>query len=217
MTLRFDAVLWDMDGVLVDSEPMHVEMARTLFARYGVDYTDEENAKHFGRTDAEMIRDMVAQHGLAVAVEELVQQRAELVVKRTWENPNAMDGVPDVLRALHGAGYRFALASSSAMVVIEATLGALAIRELFDVVVSGLSIGRGKPAPDVFLEAARQLRVPPARCLVVEDSRNGLLAAKAAGMTCVSIPCAATRAENFAEADYKLGSLRELPPLLNRA
>ena len=221
MTRRFgrfpaslDAVLWDMDGVLVDSEPMHVETARELLAEYGVPYSDEDNARHFGHTDAELFRDVVARHRLTVSVDELVRRRAELVVKRTWDDPHPMDGVPDVLHTLHAAGYRFALASASGPPVIEATLGALAIRPLFDVVVSGLTVGRGKPAPDIFLEAARRLGVPPARCLVVEDSRNGLLAAKAAGMTCVSIPCAATTGEDFSEADYRLPTLRDLPALL---
>jgi HAD superfamily hydrolase (TIGR01509 family) len=203
-----------MDGVLVDSEPMHVETARALLAEYGVPFTDEDNAKHFGRTDAEMFRNVLAQHRVSVSVDEMVKRRAEIVVKRTWENPNAMEGVPDVLRALHAAGYRFALASASAPPVIEATLGALGVRPLFDIVVSGLVVGRGKPAPDIFLETARQLGVAPAACVVVEDSRNGLLAAKAAGMTCVSIPCPATSGEDFSEADYRFRTLRELLLLL---
>lgn len=203
-----------MDGVLVDSEPMHLETARALFGELGVPYSDEENARHFGRTDAEMFRDMLAKYQLPVSVDEMVRRRAEIVVKRTWEDPHAMDGVPDVLHALHAAGYRFALASASAAPVIEATLGALDVRALFDVVVSGLVVGRGKPAPDIFLEAAQQLGVAPAACVVVEDSRNGLLAAKAAGMTCVSIPCHATMHEDFSEADYRIRSLRELLPLL---
>jgi HAD superfamily hydrolase (TIGR01509 family) len=203
-----------MDGVLVESEPMHVETARTLLAGYGVVYTDEENARYFGRTDAELFRDMVARHRLAVSVDELVRKRIALNVARTWANPNPMDGVPDVLHALHAAGYRFALASAGAPAVIEATLLALRVRDLFEVVVSGLTVGRGKPAPDIFLEAARQLALPPAACLVVEDSRNGLLAAKAAGMACAAIPCEMTRGAGFGEADYRFETLRELAPLL---
>ena len=211
---RFTAVIFDMDGVLVDSEPMHAETARELLAGFGVDFRDEDNRRYFGFTDAELFRDLIHRHALPASVDELVGRRAELVVKRTWENPNAMDGVPDVLRALHDARYRLAVASSSAPDIIAATIDALAIRPLFEVVVSGLTVGRGKPAPDIFLETARQLGVVPAACLVVEDSRNGLLAAKAAGMACASVPCDATRGERFSEADYRFATLSDLLPLL---
>jgi len=90
-----------------------------------------------------------------------------------------------------------------------------AARELREQV-SGLAVGRGKPAPDVFLETARRLGVAPGRCLVVEDSRNGLLAARAAGMACAAVPCPATRHEDFAEADFRLAALLELLPILLR-
>jgi HAD superfamily hydrolase (TIGR01509 family) len=203
-----------MDGVLVDSEPMHAELAGEILAGFGVAFGEEDNRRYFGFTDAEMFRDLVARHRLTASVDDLVRRRAALVVERTWKNPNPMDGMPDVPRALRAAGYRLAVASSSAPEIIAATIDALAIRPLFDAVVSGLTVGRGKPAPDIFLETARQLGVAPTACLVVEDSRNGLLAAKAAGMACASIPCPATRGERFDEADYRFASLRELLPLL---
>jgi HAD superfamily hydrolase (TIGR01509 family) len=210
-------VIFDMDGVLVDSEPMHAETTREVLARFGTAHTDSDNARYFGFTDAEMFRDVVARHALAVSADELVRQRVDLIVKHTWANPNPREGVPDVPRALHAAGYRLALASSSGPEGIAATLGVLEIRPLFEVVVSGLALGRGKPAPDIFLETARQLRVHPAACLVVEDSRNGLLAAKAAGMACASIPCGATSGESFGEADYRFRTLKELLGLLTQS
>ncbi len=121
-----------------------------------------------------------------------------------------MPGVPAVPRALAARGYRLAVASSSALPVIEAVVGALQARALFGALVSGLDVPRGKPAPDIFLETARRLGVPPARCLVVEDSRNGMLAAKAAGMACAAVPCAVSRHQSFTEADWLLSSLTEL-------
>ena len=125
-----------------------------------------------------------------------------------------MDGVPDVPRTLHGWGYRLAVASSSALGVIRVTVETLGLVPLFEALVSGADLGRGKPAPDVFVETARRLGLPPSACLVVEDSRNGLLAAKAAGMACAAIPCPATRHEDFSEADFRLGALPELLPIL---
>ena len=211
---RFEAVIFDMDGVLVDSEPMHAETARLVLEPWPAAHRDFDSARYFGFTDVEMFADVVRRHALPVAVDELVRRRVEMIVRHTWESPHPMDGVADVPRALHTAGYRLALASSSGPEGIAATLGALDLRPVFEVVVSGLTLGRGKPAPDIFLETARQLGVAPATCLVVEDSRNGLLAAKAAGMACASIPCAATSGENFAEADYRFKSLSELLSLL---
>lgn len=214
MTPPFTAVIFDMDGVLVDSEPMHADTARAVLAPFGVAYTEQDNARYFGFTDAEMFGDLIARHGLTVTVDEMVRRRGALVVARTWQHPNPMDGVPDVLHALHTRGRRLALASSSSVEVIGATIDALRIRALFETVVSGTSVGRGKPAPDIFVETARRLGLPPAACLVVEDSRNGLLAAKAAGMACAAVPCGATRGERFDEADYRLGALPELLAIL---
>jgi HAD superfamily hydrolase (TIGR01509 family) len=211
---RFDAVIFDMDGVLVDSEPMHAETAHEVLAPYGVTFGAEDSARYFGFTDVEMFRDLIARHRLSVDADELVRRRTELLVKRTWEDPRPMDGVPDVLHAIRGLGCRLALASSSGPEGIAATLDALAVCVLFDVIVSGLTLGRGKPAPDIFLVTARRLGLAPARCLVVEDSRNGLLAAKAAGMACASVPCDSTRNEDFHEADHRLRTLRELLPIL---
>ena len=125
-----------------------------------------------------------------------------------------MPGVPEVLGELGARGYRMALASSAEPVVIATNLDALDLGRFFEAIVSGTEVARGKPAPDVFLETAKRLGLPAERCLVVEDSRNGLLAAKAAGMACAVIPCATTRHQDFREADYRLQALPDLRALL---
>jgi beta-phosphoglucomutase-like phosphatase (HAD superfamily) len=94
--------------------------------------------------------------------------------------------------------------------VIEATLDALGIRDLFEVVVSGTEVARSKPAPDVFLETARRLGILPARCLVIEDSRNGMLGARAAGMRCAVVPCPTTAGQDFSGANLRLTRLSDL-------
>jgi HAD superfamily hydrolase (TIGR01509 family) len=210
----FDAVVFDMDGVLVDSEPMHVDAMREVLRPLGLAYTDADNARYFGFTDPEVFRDLNARLGLSLDEVEMTRRRAGIIVRLTRERDLAMDGVRDVLPRLAAAGYRLALASSSAPEIIAATLDTLGVRRLFAVELSGLAVGRGKPAPDIFLEAARRLGLPPARCVVVEDSRNGLLAAKAAAMACVVIPCAATRAQDFTGADWRCSSLSDLLDIL---
>lgn len=203
-----------MDGVLVDSEPVHVDAMRQLLTPYGIPYTDEENAEFFGFTDPEVFRVLRVRYGLEPDDQVLTRRRTALLVRLTRERTVPMPGVPDVPETLHGLGYRLAVASSSALDVIHATVDVLGIAALFETLVSGLEVGRGKPAPDIFVETARRLGLPPGACLVIEDSRNGVRAAKAAGMACAAIPCPATRHESFAEADWRLDALPELLPIL---
>ncbi|HEX6079722.1 MAG TPA: HAD family phosphatase [Methylomirabilota bacterium] len=209
-----DAVIFDMDGVLVDSEPFGFEALRRVMARYGLPYREEENAEFLGRTTLDSCHTLRERHGLAESAETLADWYVEGMLEQIAQGPIPMVGVPDVLKTIRAAGYRMALASSAEVRVIDANLTALGLRPLFDAVVSGTQVARGKPAPDVFLAAAERLGVRPAACLVVEDSRNGLLAAKAAGMRCVVVPCAHTRHQDFDECDHRLAALPELLTLL---
>ena len=212
--MGFTAVIFDMDGVLVDSEPLGMEAMRRVMARQGVPYTEADNNEFVGRTTLEECRILKARHRLEADERDLTRQYVEILVGLIHEGPRPMPGVPDVLGALLTAGYRMALASSAEPVVIATNLDALDLGRFFEAIVSGAEVALGKPAPDVFLETAKRLGLPAERCLVVEDSRNGLLAAKAAGMACAVIPCATTRHQDFREADYRLEALPDLRALL---
>lgn len=212
-----DAVIFDMDGVLVDSEPLNFEAVRRLLARHGIAYAEDDNAAFIGMTDREHMRVLKIQHRLAPAEDRLVEDYLELVLSLIPGGTRPMPGVPEVLLGIGRAGYRLAVASSAAPPVIAARLDALGVRPLFEVVASGVEVPRGKPEPDVFLEAARRLGVSPRRCVVVEDSQNGLRAAKAAGMTCVVVPCRSTAGQDFSGADFRLEALTGLLGILNLA
>jgi len=212
--VTLQAVIFDMDGVLVDSEPFGFEAMRRVMARHGLPYSEEENAEFLGRTTLDSCRILRARHRLPESEETLADWYVEAMLEQIARGPIPMAGVPEVLRGVRGAGYRLALASSAEVRLIDANLAALAIRPLFEAVVSGTQVARGKPAPDVFLAAAERLGVPAAACLVVEDSRNGLLAAKAAGMRCAVVPCGQTLHQEFGEADHRIAALPELLPLL---
>jgi HAD superfamily hydrolase (TIGR01509 family) len=211
---QFEAVIFDMDGVLVDSEPLHYESTVRVLADVGVPFTARENDQFVGWTDFAMFERLVARHGLSVTPEDLAARRVALMLERIDEAMPVMPGVPDVPRQLAADGYRLAIASSATPPLIRAVVRTLDVGSIFAVLTSSEEVARGKPAPDVFLEAARRLAVKPAQCVVVEDSRNGLLAAKAAGMACAAIPCATTRHHDFREADWRLQSLTELPSVL---
>jgi HAD superfamily hydrolase (TIGR01509 family) len=212
--VKLEAVVFDMDGVLVDSEPFGFEALRRVMARHGLPYGEEENAEFLGRTTLDSCRILKARHRLPESEEILADWYIEEMLEQIARGPIPMAGVPAVLREVRAAGYRMALASSAEPRVIDANLAALSLRPLFEAVVSGTQVPRGKPAPDVFLAAAERLGVPATACLVVEDSRNGLLAAKAAGMRCAVVPCAQTLHQDFGEADHRLAALPDLLALL---
>jgi HAD superfamily hydrolase (TIGR01509 family) len=202
------AVIFDMDGVLVDSEPVHVEATRLVLADHGVVYDEEDD--FFGFTDLEVFRILRQRHGLEADEGTLARAWVSRVIALLPGRLVPATGVPEVLEELRGDGYRLALASGSAPAIIYATLRALSLEGMFEQVVSAGEVGRGKPAPDIFEETARRLGLAPAHCVVVEDSRNGVLAARAAGMACAAVPCASTVRQDLSAATVRLPDLRAL-------
>jgi HAD superfamily hydrolase (TIGR01509 family) len=213
---RFLAVVLDMDGVLVDSEPLHLQAARTALGRLGPSFTDRDNQAFFGVTDAEMFRILRILFDLDASTDALVAAKTSHLERLVRAGARPLPGVPTVPRWLRGAGFGLGLASASPGTIIRAVLETVGLDGAFQAIVSGDEVVRGKPAPDGFLLAARRLGVAPEACLVVEDSRNGVLAAKAAGMTVAAIPCPATSHEDVSVADLVLPTLEALPQALGR-
>ncbi|TDB82451.1 HAD family phosphatase [Micromonospora sp. KC721] len=181
-------VIFDLDGVLVDSEPNYFAAERRLLADHGVDFTVEMKRPYIGMSTREVIVDLVRRFGLPEPVDVLIERKnahyLELASRATTVYPQTSR----LLTLLHERGYPVALASGSSPEVIEVVLNAAGLRKLFNVVVSADAVPRGKPAPDLFLAAANQLGVPPEGCVVLEDSAPGVRAALAAGMRCVAVP-----------------------------
>lgn len=209
------AIIFDMDGVLVDSEPVHFEATRQMLQARGINYTPDMEGDFFGCTDREVFRRLRQRYDLDEHEHDLADQWIDRVVELLPGRMAPMAGVPDVLERIKATGVRLALASSSSPAVIATTIAGLGLGSMFDASVSGRDVKASKPAPDIFLEASRRLGVPPERCVVVEDSRNGLLASVAAGIACAVIPCPATEGQDFAGAAVRLHSLLELPAWLD--
>ncbi|HEU0244016.1 MAG TPA: HAD family phosphatase [Candidatus Limnocylindrales bacterium] len=186
---QVDGVLFDLDGVLTDSEPWWNEV-RVAFARaHGRAWTHEDQAAVMGGNSAEWASTMRGRLGLEELTEGEIQQAiVDGVVElyRTRPSP-VIAGAPEAVRRI-AAAHPVALASSSHPAVIAAALDALGLEGVFGAVVSSDEVARGKPAPDVYLRAASLLGVPGDRCLVVEDSLNGVRAGKAAGAFVVLVP-----------------------------
>jgi HAD superfamily hydrolase (TIGR01509 family) len=204
------AVIFDMDGVLADSEPLHQHVIRVMLAELGVDWDIARGDPTVGLRSIDGFEIICARHPLSHDARQLDTLYTSRVLPVLRERVVPLPGVPEVPRALAARGVRLAVGSSSNPEVIETTLTALGVRSLFEAVVSGAEVPRGKPAPDVFLEAAKRLGVAPEACVVVEDSERGVRAARAAGMRCVAIPCGETVHHDFRDATLVLPALPAL-------
>lgn len=177
------AVIFDMDGVLVDSQPYHFKADIDTMAEYGV-IKDQKFYEAFAGTltDNRMrtLRDMF---GLDVPAEELIEKREKMILDiMANEDIKPVSGIPELLRSIKALGLKTAVASSSGIELIKLVLDRLGIAVYFDSITSGNDVKRGKPSPDIFLLAAERIGVNPRDCFVVEDSENGVKAAKSAGM-----------------------------------
>jgi mannitol-1-/sugar-/sorbitol-6-/2-deoxyglucose-6-phosphatase len=202
---NFDAAVFDMDGLLLDSEPLWKRAEREVFAEVGIQITEEMSKVTAPMTTAE-----VAAHWYAfrpwrgrstLDLERAVISRVRDLIDSHAET---LPGVHDVLRACRSRGWQVGLASNSPLVLCNHVLQALGLRGEFDAVFSAEQVTRGKPAPDIYLEAARYMGVSPAQCLAFEDSASGVRAAHEAGMTVVAIPSAGQECDFASHAPHAI-------------
>ncbi len=201
-----------MDGVLIDSEPYWREVEKAVFLREGVDITDEMCYNVQGLKAEHVVETWVKQFPhLKHTVNDYVEWIQEGVRQIINTKGQPMDGVLDTLEYFKQKGCKMLVASSSNYVLINTVIDKLGIRKYFDVIHSSQDEKLGKPHPDVFLHAAERIGSRPDDCIVIEDSANGVRAAKAANMKVIAIP-APTNYDNpvFAIADYKLKSMTEV-------
>ncbi|WP_116947068.1 HAD family hydrolase [Jiangella endophytica] len=182
-----DAVVFDLDGVLVDSERAWDEVRRAVVAEYGGAWTDEATRAMQGMSTPEWARYLVDELGAALTPDEVAKAVVDEMARRYADAPPVIDGAVDAVRAVAARG-PVGIASSSPPVLIASFLSFAGLTDLVPVAVSSEEVAAGKPAPDVYLEAARRLGVDPRRAAAVEDSTNGLRSAHAAGMTVVAVP-----------------------------
>jgi HAD superfamily hydrolase (TIGR01509 family) len=206
-----DAVVFDMDGVLIDSEHVWDEVREQLARERGGRYTPEAQRAMMGMSSPEWSAYMHEVVGLAEPPEEINALVLEAMLERYAGAPPLLPGAVEAVERI-AAEWPLAIASSSNRELIDAVLEHTPLGGLFRETVSSEEVARGKPAPDVYLEAARRLRVEPDRCAAVEDSHNGIRAAKAAGMRTLAIPNAVypPGEEALAAADLVLESLSDL-------
>jgi HAD superfamily hydrolase (TIGR01509 family) len=213
-----DAVVFDLDGVIVDSEQVW-DQVRDAYARErGGRYPPTATRAMMGMSSREWSRYMADELGVPGTPEQINADVVERMLERYGESPPLISGAVDAVRRI-AARWPLALASSSNPELIAVVLASAGLQDVFPVAVSSQEVPLGKPAPDVYLEAARRLGVEPARCAAVEDSHNGILSAKAAGMRVVAVPNPhyPPDAHVRESADVVLASIRTLEPAVIEA
>jgi len=201
-------IIFDLDGLLADTELLHCRAYQLAFAERGVELGTGDYAEHWIR-HGKGIADWINLKGLAFDPHVLRLRKSQHYLTLLKSSLRPMEGALELLDALHGK-FRIALASSSYRDAIEGVLAGLQIATYFEVIVSGMDVAKVKPAPDIFLLAARVLRVDPTECLVFEDAEKGVLAAHGAGMRCVAVPNDFTRHHDFSKATRVCASLHEV-------
>lgn len=185
----FKAILFDVDGVLVDSEPFIAEAGACMFAElYGTAVNPAEFTPFIGTGEASYLGGVANAHGLQIDIDKAKKRTYELYFKVIRGRMQAVPGAVQLVRSLRAAGIGSATATSADRVKLDANLEAVGLTEAdFDSLVCGNDVTRKKPFPDIYQEAARRLGVAPEDCLVIEDATEGVLAAKAAGCRCIGL------------------------------
>jgi HAD superfamily hydrolase (TIGR01509 family) len=211
-------VVFDLDGVIVDSEQVWDEVRSEYTREAGGRYSDRAARDMMGMSSTEWSAYMSEELGLPGTPEEINAAIVERMLARYGEAPPLIPGAVEAVRAV-AERLPVAIASSSNPELIEVVLAAAGLTDLVPEAVSSQEVARGKPAPDVYLEAARRLGIDPTQAAAVEDSHNGILSAKAAGMLVIAVPNPHFPPDEdaMAQADVVLSSIRELTPELIQA
>ncbi len=200
--------MFDLDGVLIDSEPVWEQVRRDVVASHGGHWAADAQDRLMGMSTAEWSRYMSSGLGVRLPPREVAEVVIAAMAARYREHLPLLPGAVDAVRRM-AARWPVGLASSAPRSLIETVLDAAALRAVFAATVSTEELARGKPAPDVYLEAAARLRVAPDACAAVEDSSNGLRSAAAAGCAVIAVPRPA-----YPPADDALASARLVLPSL---
>lgn len=205
------ALIFDMDGVIIDSEPVHFESDKMTMREYGIEITDEILSSYVGVANPVMWAEIKEIYSLGCSVDELLHKQLKYKFELFGTKKlKTIDGIRELIDLLKRKDIKVGLASSSPRVFIELMLKNLGIIGFFDVIVSGEDVSKSKPAPDIFLKASTLLGVAPDDCLVIEDSEHGVKAAKNAGMRCIGYANVNSGNQDLSIADLYVVSIRDI-------
>ena len=210
------AVIFDMDGIIIDSEPVQMVSINQVLAQWNIQLTEAEYIPLVGRRLSDDFVHMKQTYPIPVDYPEFVRQKNAAYQELIQQHAKEMPGLTALLQRLKSAGMKTAVASGSIRKDIELVLRCLKVTDYYDSITSGDEVTHGKPHPEIYLTAAARLNLPPAHCVAVEDTGYGIHASKDAGMKAIAIPHPYTRHQDFSRADKVLDSLEAITPdLLN--
>ncbi len=204
-------VIFDMDGVIINSEPIHQQIESDMFAGLGLNISDEEHKSFVGTSGMDMWLQIGTRHHLAKTPEELlIEGRNKYWVALDSGKVALVEGVMDLIGFFHQKQLTLQVASSATRPTVDKVLEYFGLENYFIHRIGGNEVSRSKPEPEIFLKAARQSNADPGQCLVIEDSRNGVMAAKSAGMTCIGFQNPGSGDQDLSGADMVVQNLSEI-------
>ncbi|NLM76452.1 MAG: HAD family phosphatase [Clostridiaceae bacterium] len=205
------ALVFDMDGVIIDSEPLHIEITVHVLRKLGGNPEPDEIYEFVGVRNDEMWAILKKRHNIKESVQEILEIHENYKKKRFSEAElETVDGTPELIKEAKEKGLKTALATSSPRFLAEYILKRFDLYKYFDVLVTADDISQSKPNPEIYTRAARALGVKPHECIAVEDAHLGVKAAKAAGMKCIAYVNPNSGNQDLSVADYKVHSIRDI-------
>lgn len=208
---QVEAAIFDMDGVLIDSEPLHFLSDITLLKRLDIETDKTYHNKYVGFSAPDKWKEVIAEFNIRHSLQDIlnlsVSTKLELLSQSDWE---PIEGIPELLEALNADKIPVAVASSSSGKFIQEVLKKIQIEEYITKWVSGEAVQRSKPEPDIFLKTAEVLGVDPKGCVVIEDSKNGVIAAKRAGMKCIGFLNVNSGNQDLSRADIIVDKIQRI-------
>lgn len=211
---KVKAVIFDMDGLMIDTERLYFEVERIMARKFGKEVKDETLWKMMGRKPLEAITVFAEDLELDISPKKLLEIRDELFVKKLVNEVEPMPGLFDILNILKGK-VKMAIATGSPQKFLKIVLDKLKIESYFDVFVTSDEVEKGKPDPEVYNTAVKRLKVAPFECVVLEDSSNGALAAVRAGCYTIAVPTVYTNKQDFSFVNYVAKDLKDAAEKIN--
>jgi len=205
-------VIFDLDGVIIDSEPVHFRLEKQMLNELQITVSSEEHNSYVGMSSENMWETIVNKHNLSYQPSELVQKKHSLYIDHliNEKNLHPIHGAAELIKELYENNFKLIIASSSPLVVIDAVLKKFHLSSYFIATVSGTQLVHSKPHPEIFLQAANLANSKTEECVVIEDSQNGVAAAKAAGMKCIGFANPNSGNQNLSKADLVIKSFEEI-------
>lgn len=208
-----EAVIFDMDGVIIDSEPIHYICSNKFLEPYKIELDREKYDTYIGASCKVMWSDVRETHNLNESVEEIISKEFDIFLNYLQEGKgkiHPIEGIRSLLELLKKEGVTIGLASSSSMKNINTVLDLFDIQDYFSIKVTGYDLERSKPDPEIFIKTAGLLNVDPTKCIVIEDSKNGVTAAKRAGMKCIGYHNPNCGYQDLSNADKIVESIKTI-------